>query len=70
MFLILFSLEPPVPTIYVLMKNISSIFFSGEIFNFTAEKKNLCVLHGQVFVMVLLAAALFQLDTDLSSRLD
>ena len=37
-------------TMYVLSKNIENIkFFSGEIFIFTAEK-NLCLLHGHVFV--------------------
>ena len=39
-----------VPTIYVLSKNKKNIIFSDEIFNFFILK-NLCILHGQVFVM-------------------
>ena len=43
-----------VPTTYVLSKNKKNIkSFSTDIFNFYMWKKNLCILHGWVFVMVL-----------------
>ena len=46
-----YSLEP-VPTIYVLSKNKKNIiFFLLKIFNFY-NFKNLCILHGRVFVMI------------------
>ena len=48
-----YSLEPPrrVPTIYVLSKNKKIIkTFFAENFHFL-NFKNLCILHGQVFVM-------------------
>ena len=41
-----------VPTIYVLSKNKKNIkFFLQKIFFFYSYK-NLCILHGQVFVMI------------------
>ena len=47
-----YSLEPPrVPTIYFLSKNKKNIkIFSYEHFQFL-QLKNLCILHGYVFVM-------------------
>ena len=39
-------------TIYVLSKNITNIIFSME-FKIFAFEKILCILHGQVFVMII-----------------
>ena len=51
-----YSLEPPrrggsniVPTINVLSKNIKTFLINFSIFT---DEKNLCILHGQVFVMI------------------
>ena len=42
--------EAVLTCMYVLRENIKKSKLSNEIFNFNAEK-NLCMLHGQVFVM-------------------
>ena len=40
------------PTMYVLGKNIlKNLNFSNEFFLFFSSEKNVCILHGQVFVM-------------------
>ena len=44
-----YSLEPP--TIYVLSKNKKNIEFFMMKFSIFTGEKNLCILHGQVFVM-------------------
>ena len=40
-----------VPTIYVLSKNKKNIFKNPMKFSIFTGEKNLCILHGQVFIM-------------------
>ena len=47
-----YSLDPPVPTINALSKHIKNInIFPMKFSIFTAET-NLCILHGQVFLII------------------
>ena len=61
-----YSLEPPqrrVPTIYVLSKNKKNIFKNPMKFSIFTGEKNLCILHGQVFIMPLPACPFISVRT-------